>query len=477
LLLARTDVWARAVAALLLGGLLLVPLHLQAAAWQAGFGIEGWQTASQATGIRVPWLDGWRGAIWVHGCAGIPWVALFVGVAARTIPPAWEESALLDLSTAGVICRLTLRLLLPATVLGALWVTITTMTEMSVTDLFAVRTYAEELYVARMLGSWNAITGMGPADEGPIPILPGILVIVLASIASWFIAQRMVAVSRRLDRRSPLVFSLGAWRLLVSITVWLMVATIVLVPLGNLIYKAGAFVAPADTGFARGWSLWKAITVTLGSPRDHSSEFLWSAAMAASTAMVTLVIAIPLAFASRASRVFYGLGVLLAVVGLATPGPLVGVGLISVFDNPMWPWLNDLYDRTIVMAVFAQALRAFPLVFFLVWQSLTSIPQPMFEMAQLDGVGLVGRLWLAIRQRWAAIALAGLAAAVLAFGELAATILVVPPGIEPLSVRIFNLLHFNVEDQVAGISVVLILMHAMAGGLVLFAARRLLRIG
>ena len=92
--LARTDVWGRTIAVVLLGGLLLVPLHLHAAAWQAGFGIEGWQTASQASGIRVPWIDGWRGAIWVHGCAGIPWVALFVGIASRTIPASWEELAL-----------------------------------------------------------------------------------------------------------------------------------------------------------------------------------------------------------------------------------------------------------------------------------------------------------------------------------------------------------------------------------------------
>ena len=136
---------------------------------------------------------------------------------------------------------------------------------------------------------------------------------------------------------------------------------------------------------------------------------------------------------------------------------LLGLGLIAVFDAPDWTWLNYLYDDTIAVAVLAQSLRAFPLVFFLVWQALRTIPQSLFETAQLDGAGRFGRLWLAIRQRWAAIALAGLAAAVLSIGELAATILVVPPGIEPLSVRVFGLLHFNVEDQVAGISLMLIL--------------------
>ena len=85
------------------------------------------------------------------------------------------------------------------------------------------------------------------------------------------------------------------------------------------------------------------------------------------------------------------------------------------------------------------------------------------------------RMWLAIRQRPAAMTLAGFAAAVVSFGELAATILVVPPGIVPLSVHIFNLLHYNVEDQVAAISLTLILLHGAAACLLLAAGRRVFR--
>ena len=80
------------------------PLYLQAAAWQAGFGTEGWQTALEAGGLQSPWLDGWRGAIGVHGCGGIPWVALFVAIAARVISTDLEESAALDLTWLGVFC-------------------------------------------------------------------------------------------------------------------------------------------------------------------------------------------------------------------------------------------------------------------------------------------------------------------------------------------------------------------------------------
>jgi iron(III) transport system permease protein len=165
----------------------------------------------------------------------------------------------------------------------------------------------------------------------------------------------------------------------------------------------------------------------------------------------------------------------LAVAGLALPGPLISMGLISVFNHPGWPWLNELYDRTIAVVVIAHFLRAFPLSFFLVWSAMQTIPRALLEQAMLDGAGVAGRLWLAIRQRPLAVMLAGLAAFMISLGELGATILVVPPGIEPLSVRIFGLLHYNVEDQVAAITLMLVLMFGAASYLLLLGAGRLFR--
>jgi iron(III) transport system permease protein len=476
IVLARTNVWGGRFAAALLGGLLLVPLYLQAAAWQAGFGVEGWQSTLQTGGLRVPWLDGWRGAIWVHGCAGIPWVALFTGVAARSIPRTLEESALLDLSLARVFARVTLRWVLPALVLGALWVAIATMSEMSVTDLFAVRTYTEELYIELNAGSWNAIMGVGLADEGPVPALPGIVVMTMVAVAGLILVRGVMAAMPTPSSSPPLVFSLGRWRLSLTLITWLFVSAVVLLPLGSLIYKAGAFVTQTELGFERGWSAWKTVAMTISSPRDHAAEFRWSLLMASCTACVTLLVAVPLAYATRTNRFARLATLVLAVGGLAVPGPLLSLGLISVFNDPAWPWLNYFYDRTITVAVLAQATRAFPLAFFLAWCGLRTIPRSHLEAAQLDGAGPLKRIWLAVRQRPATVAVAAVAAFVISLGELAATILVVPPGIAPLSVRIFGLLHYNVEDQVAAISLMLVLLHSAATLVVLAAGRRVFRI-
>jgi iron(III) transport system permease protein len=69
---------------------------------------------------------------------------------------------------------------------------------------------------------------------------------------------------------------------------------------------------------------------------------------------------------------------------------------------------------------------------------------------------------------------AGLVAWITAFGELAATILVVPPGMPTLPIRAFGLLHNGVEDELAGICLALAAMIAVvaAATLALAAASR-----
>ncbi|HEX6961911.1 MAG TPA: hypothetical protein VF175_08600, partial [Lacipirellula sp.] len=63
--------------------------------------------------------------------------------------------------------------------------------------------------------------------------------------------------------------------------------------------------------------------------------------------------------------------------------------------------------------------------------------------------------------RKAALA-AGLGIAlVLSIGELSATLLVVPPGVTPLSVRLFQLLHYGVDDRVAALVLSVFMLMAL----------------
>jgi iron(III) transport system permease protein len=305
------------------------------------------------------------------------------------------------------------------------------------------------------------------ADQLPVPTLSGFAVTAITAAAAIVMAANASALRRQSDVRHARTFELGVWRCWIALAVWALVALIVILPLGNLIYKAGATVVADNSAFMRGWSLWKAVRLTATSPSEFAREFKWSTLMAICSALLTMGVAIGLGFAARTSKIAGALALIAAVAALAVPGPIVSLGLITVFNHPDFPRLNYLYDRTIAVAVIAQSIRALPLALFVMWYAFRSLSQAFVEASLLDGAGWIVRAWLMLRQRLAAVAVAGAAVAVLSLGELSATLLVVPPGIEPLSVRLFSLLHYNVEDQVAAITLMLVSIHAVVGWLIL----------
>jgi iron(III) transport system permease protein len=478
ILLSRTDLAGRRLMAALLFAPVLVPLYLQAAAWQAGFGLSGWYSPLAGDDFEQPLLTGWRATIWIHACAATPLVALFVGLAARNIDRSLEEAALLDQGVAAVFRRVTLRLVAPALVLAAVWISVQVAGEMTVTDFYGIRTYAEEIYTDLNLGRWTAISqaNTSEVEGGPPPAAAGFaLWCLLIALAIWF-AATIASASLRVETRPPLVFRLGQYRWPLTLLVVVALALFVGLPLVNLIYKAGVQVTEQAGMYSRAWSPKKFIAMIAAAPRENQTEFAWSAAIALAAASLVIALALPLAWFARTSRIAAAVALSLGVVTLATPGPLVGLAVIQLLNSPHFPPLNYLYDHTITAPVIAQAVRAFPLGLFIVWHAFRTIPQQLMEAAALDGASSLARLTLALRLRHLAVILAWTGAFIVAFGELAATILVVPPGVTTLPVHIFGLLHYNVEDQVAAISLVLLAVHVAAALALLAIGRRAFRL-
>src|SRR2546423_9994903 len=92
-LLARFDLLGRRAATAAIGVLLFLPLYVQLSGWDAALGKLGWFTLGHGS-LAQPFLAGMRGAIFVHGIAAVPWVALIVGIGLLQVDPAQEEAAL-----------------------------------------------------------------------------------------------------------------------------------------------------------------------------------------------------------------------------------------------------------------------------------------------------------------------------------------------------------------------------------------------
>jgi iron(III) transport system permease protein len=167
------------------------------------------------------------------------------------------------------------------------------------------------------------------------------------------------------------------------------------------------------------------------------------------------------------------LAITVALVCLVVPGPLLALAIIGLLNRPEWPWLNWLYDHSILAPWLALTVRAMGPAVLILWYGMRTIPQPMLDSAATEGCGWLGQLGrIVLPQRLPALGVAWLIGVALALGDLTASILVVPPGVETLSVHIFNLVHYGVEDQVAGICLALAATLAALAAAVTWLASR-----
>lgn len=464
-LLLRSDLPGRKVIGSIIAVLLFIPLFLQASAWQAGFGMEGWYSAS-ASG--EPWLTGWNAAVWVHVLAAIPWIVLFTGLGLRIVEPALEESASLDGRTRQVFFHVTLPSCWPALGLAAIWATMYTAGEMTVTSIFSVPTYAEEVN--------SQIVTHDQTAGAVISLLPGILGTLVLLGLSMYCCVRLIRAQRPLNMRWGYVFPLGRWRWPLALAVVIGMLLLAGVPLANLVYKAGVLVVQTDIGRVRTWSAGKCLRVMVQAPWQFRRECQWSLGIGSLAATAAVLAAIPLAWLARTLRVLGGMAFATALVCLVLPGPLLALAIIGLLNQPAMPWLLWLYDHSILAPWLAMTVRALGPAVLVVWHAVGTIPQTMLDSAATEGCGWPGQLArVVLPQRLPALGAAWLIGMALALGDLAASALVVPPGVETLAIHIFNLVHYGVYDQVAGICLALSAALGTMAAVAIWLARKQVR--
>jgi iron(III) transport system permease protein len=476
-LLTRYDIAWRRAALAAVAALLFVPLYVQLAGWDAAFGKLGWFSILYGS-LAEPLLAGMRGAIVVHGLAAAPWVVLIVGAGLVQIDPAQEEAALLCGPPTFVLWRVTLPQAAPFLVGAAIWAAAGTTAEMTVTNIYLVNprewTYTERFYMA------YASSDLQRAMVGVLPALVALGIVAAAVL--WTVVQ--ITGRRRLARASrPVTFRAGRWRTVQSVVVWSVVIGLLGMPIVSLIAKAGFVVRQIDGQRVAGWSAIGCLGEVAAVPAHFGREIAATLEVAATAALVALVIGAGLAWRARRSRRWSAFMLAVVALGLAIPGPLVGAGLIQLLNHDVPPqiplgdgtskaWLLVLYDQTPLAPVVAQAIKALPLVTMFLAYSFASLSDDVLEAASLDGLPPRAVLWrVALPLRWRALVAAGIAALAVAAGDLAWAHLVTPPGLDLLQRRVFGLVHAGVEEQVAAISLVVIAAYIIAAVIALRLAR------
>jgi len=452
----RTDLPGRRSALGLLVFAAFVPLPIHAAAWIGALGNLG---RMQVLGSR-PLLIGWPGAAFVHAMAALPWVVLFAGVGLRSVEPELEEAALLDLPAWRVVVQVTLRRAVGAIAGAALAVAVLTAGDMTVTDLLQVRTYAEEAYTQFGQGH-----GPGTAAAVALPplVLLGITITLGMRALLWADPARFPSASSR-----PRDWSLGAWRIPSAMLVWASLATLLILPLYGLCWRAGRVGGSAAAGEGPKWSvsglattLRAAVSELFGRPDlILPTTLLWSAV----GALVATCLAWGLAWEARQSGSWRWVAALSLTLALATPGPVVGMSLVLAYGGIRW------IHATPAILVIAYALRTFPYAFLVLWPAVVGLPSAYQEAATLDGLGAWGQFRrVALPICGGGLLTAWGVALVLAMGEVPASNPVELPGTTTAAKLLWHLLHTGTESHLAGIVLILLAPFAAAGGLIALA--------
>jgi iron(III) transport system permease protein len=465
-LLLRTDLPGRKILVVVFCAMLFVPLYLQAAGWDAGFGKQGWYSFAHGS-AAAPILDGWRAAIWIHGVAAIPWVILIAGLGLWLVEPELEEAALLDGSAQTVFFKVTVRRTAPFLVVAALWILVTVGTEMTVTDLYRVRTFAEEIYIdVPFVGAIDTLEPLRPTG-----VTTALLVSTLVAI-TLLLLSRLVPPEHFPSHTRRRVFRMGRRRWPVAVIVGLMVLVLVGSPMLNVIYKAGLVVEQVDGARLRQWSLISFLRIVASSPRQFCEEHGWTLLIAGLAATAAVVMATPLGWLARRGWLRSVPALSVAAVGLALPGPMIGLSVIWLLNREQSDLLVWLYDRTIFAPWLAMLIKALPIAVLILWYAFRTVSDELLESASSEGAGPIARIIrIGLPSRWKSLAGAWLAALAVASGDLAASILVVPPGVTTIPVRVFGLLHSGVDDQVAGICLTTVWGFVAIGTLLLWLMR------
>lgn len=470
LLIVRTDTPGRGLAALLLGAMLVVPLYLQMTGWEAMVGKLGWQTSLFGSAGQ-PWLSGWRAAIWLHALAATAWTALIVGLGLRLVDPQLEEEALLDASSSQVFLRVTLPRALASLGVAALWILMITAGEMTVTNVYQVRNFAEALHTSMAWGD----------DQGQtwLQAFPSLLLTIVLLGFGLILATKLAPSGEISALRKSRVYRLGIWRWVAMGVLLASVLIIVAVPVVGLCYQSGKETEIIAGQTHRHWSAGKFFEMTISNPwQSFRDDIRWTLVMGAVTATSTIVLAAPLAWWARCGGRRALPALLTSAVFLAVPGPLLSLGLIWLMSSTNLSLLSWLYNRTIFTPVVLMTARAMPLAILICWYALRTVGRDTLDSAATEGAGSATRFWrIGAVAHWPAFTAAWVTAWAVSMGDVTATanILVLPPGIDTVAQRIFQMAHFGATDQLSGLSLCCFIGFIAVAALLIGLLRPLLR--
>ncbi|MBW6517920.1 MAG: iron ABC transporter permease [ANME-2 cluster archaeon] len=351
-------------------------------------------------------LQGWSGSWWVQLMALLPIAVGLSLIGFESVEITMIEAARLVRSDIQVLLRVILPLMAPMLAAGTGILFLLSLVDYSVPSLFGLNVYSLEIFA-----EYGATNQPSSAFLLALPeLFITLAVILLARNALKDAVQNQVR-SRAGTYDWPLWFT---WlQRFAIIVLFLQISILVL-----------SLVSSAGTG--------KDLALTISMSRSEISFTFW---ICIAASLICLPFALAAAHEMQRKDWRGTVWWVLVISPLAVPAPLVGIGMVSLWNRPLW---YELYG-TSAMPLLALLARFTPLAAIVLMAQLRRIDPLLLDAAQVFDTHPL-RTWFQVRLP---LMTPGLMAAAfitfaLSIGELGATLITVPPGRGTLTLKIYN---------------------------------------
>ncbi|KAB2951167.1 iron ABC transporter permease [Heliorestis acidaminivorans] len=405
-LVIRTDLPGRKTWQWLLALPLLIPPYVGAITYIIIFGPRGW--VRDWLGAPLFNIYDFWGVVFVLTMFTYPYVYLITSAALKRYNLNYEEAArAAGLSYRHVFIKAVFPLLRPAIGAGAILVALYVLSDFGLVAMMRYTTFTAAIYYQ-----------MGNYDQVAAAIL-SVVLILITLLFIWAEAktrekQRFYQ-SKGTPRQAPLI-ELGWWKGPLLAYASIIFGLAVFVPLSVLAY-------------------WASVGLTEGVIDQRFWGFAWNSFyMAGMASLICMFLALPVVYMkSRNPSIVSTVVDKLAYAGYALPGVIVALGIIFLFNQ----YIPFLYG-TAALVITAYVIRFLPQNMQAADAALSQVSPRLDEAARISGF----RPWQVIVKVILPLVTPGLLAGgalvfVSAMKELPATLLLRPPGMDTLAVRIW----------------------------------------
>lgn len=425
---------------------LAVPPYLTATCWMGLLGRGGVlpHLAHEWLGMdaRSSSLGGTIGAGIILGFSYFPVLAYLVISGMRGLDSHFEEAAMFALSEGSILRKITIPLLFPQIATGLLLIFLLALTNYAVPSLLGLRTFTVKIYTY-----FSVFQDIGGAVVLSLPLLVICLVLVLVLhrimngrvFFSLQMGQARGSILRLLHTRWFKMLAYGP-AFLVTCT-----------PILFLIFETGSLLN---------------LKIAIG---QAGASILTSFLLAFFASFLIAIFAFLLGYTLERTR-WGKAGVVrsLFFFPFALPSVLLAIGIIFFWNRP---GLVLAYQSVFILGMLWGA-KYLPLAQRVLADQIRQIPPVMEEVAFLSRLSWTKSLYRIV---WP-LARPGFLVAwavtyIFCLSELGGALLVIPPGVDTMPVRLYNIMHYGSSSLVGGLGLALVIMTVIPMGLLFLYAK------